>query len=140
MQGKGQTVFTEKEIAYMKSQRLARIGTVSEDSQPDVAPVGFEFDGNYFHIGGMNNEATRKHKNVASGNTQVALAIDDLESVDPWMPRGIKVYGTAEIVEREGYAGKSSYLRIRPTISWSWNVEGPAMVDGKFAPHKIIHE
>jgi pyridoxamine 5'-phosphate oxidase family protein len=56
------------------------------------------------------------------------MAIDDLESVDPWMPRGIKVYGTADIVEGEGYSGKSSYLRIRPTISWSWNVEGPAMV------------
>jgi pyridoxamine 5'-phosphate oxidase family protein len=124
----------------MKSQRLARIGTVSANSQPDVAPVGFEFDGDYSYIGGMNNEATRKYKNVAKGNTYVALAIDDLESVDPWMPRGIKVYGTAEIVEPEGHAGKSRYLRIRPTISWSWNVEGPAMVDGKFAPHKIIHE
>ena len=133
-------MFTEKEIAYMKSQRLARIGTVCADSQPDVSPVGFEFDGTYFYIGGMNNEATRKYKNVTKGNTQVALALDDLESVDPWMPRGIKVYGTAEIVEWEGYAGKSRYLRIRPTISWSWNVEGPAMVDGKFATHKIIHE
>lgn len=133
-------MFTEKESAYIKAQRLARIGTVSADSQPDVAPVGFEFDGNYFYIGGMNNEATRKYRNVAIGNTQVALAIDDVESVDPWRPRGNNVYGTADIVEREGYAGRSRYLRIRPTISWSWNVEGPALAAGKFAPHKIIHE
>ena len=140
MQGKERDVFTEKEIAYIKSQRLARIGTVSADSQPDVSPVGFEFDGSYFYIGGMKNEATRKYKNVALGNTQVALSIDDLESVDPWKPRGIRVYGTAEIVEQEGYAGKSRYLRIRPTVSWSWNLETPAMVDGKFAPHKIVHE
>ena len=133
-------MFTEKEIAYMRSQRLARIGTVSADSQPDVSPMGFEFDGEYFYIGGMNNAATRKYKNVVKGNSQVALAIDDLESVDPWAPRGIKLYGTADIVEREGYAGRSSYLRIRPTISWSWNLEGPAMVEGRFVPHKTVHE
>ena len=133
-------MFTEKEIAYMRSQKLARIGTVSADSQPDVSPVGFEFDGKYFYIGGMDNAATRKYKNVVKGNSQVALAIDDLESVDPWAPRGIKLYGTADIVEREGYAGRSSYLRIRPTISWSWNMESPAMVEGRFVPHKTVHE
>lgn len=134
-------MFTEKEIAYLKSQRLARIGTVSADLQPDVSPVGYEFDGEHFFIGGMNNQATRKYKNVANGNSQVALAVDDLESVDPWKPRGIKVYGTADIVEREGgYAGSGSYLRISPTTSWSWNIEGPAMVDGKFRPHKTVHE
>ena len=133
-------MFTEKEIAYMRSQRLARIGTVSADSQPDVSPVGFEFDGEYFYIGGMNNAATRKYKNVVKGNSQVALAIDDLESVDPWAPRGIKLYGTADIVERQVYAGRSSYLRIRPTISWSWNLESPAMVEDRFVPHKTVHE
>ena len=63
-------MFTEKETAYLKSQRLARIGTVSTDLQPDVSPVGFEFDGAYFYVGGMNNQATRKYKNVASGNSR----------------------------------------------------------------------
>jgi pyridoxamine 5'-phosphate oxidase family protein len=101
-------MFTENEIAYMKSQRPARIGTVSGNSQPDVSPVGYEFDGNYFYFGGMNNEATRKYENVAKGDTQVALAIDDLESVNPWKPRGIKIYGMAEIVERDGYAGMAA--------------------------------
>ena len=133
-------MFTEKEIGYIKSQKLARIGTVSASLQPDVSPVGYEFDGTHFYIGGMNNQATRKYKNIENGNTQVALSIDDLESIDPWRPRGIKVFGTAEIVPREGYAGSGSYLRITPTISWSWSVEGSAMVDGKFAPHKIVHE
>jgi len=46
------TIFSEKEIEYLKSQRLARIATVnvsSEDQtiQPDVVPVGFDFDGDY---------------------------------------------------------------------------------------------
>jgi pyridoxamine 5'-phosphate oxidase family protein len=113
--------------------------SVSVDFQPDVSPVGFDFDGEYFYIGGKNNPATRKYKNVAQGNHQVALIIDDLETVNPWAPRGIRIYGTADIVEREGFAGHSFYLRIKPTISWSWNLEGPAMVDGKFVPRKTLH-
>ncbi len=120
-------MFSEKEIAYMKSQRLARFATVSTDSQPDVVPVGFEFDGTYFYIGGRNNETTRKYKNVAEGKTQVALVIDDLQSIDPWTPRGIRIYGTADIVERTGYVGRGAYLRVSPKRSWSWNVEEPAM-------------
>ncbi len=38
-------MFSDKEIQYIKSQRLARIATVSAQVQPDVAPVGFDFDG-----------------------------------------------------------------------------------------------
>jgi len=103
-------MFTPQEIDYIKSQPLARIGTVSDDSQPDVSPVGFEFDGEYFYIGGMNNQATRKYKNVANGNTKVALSVDDLKSVDPWSPRGIRVFGTAEIVERGLFAHKTHHI------------------------------
>jgi hypothetical protein len=47
-------MFSEKEIAYLKSQRLGRIATASKKSQPDVAPVGFDFDGTYFYVGGVN--------------------------------------------------------------------------------------
>ena len=129
-------MFTEKEITYVKSQRLARLGTVSADSQPDVSPVGYEFDGESFFIGGMNNPATRKYKNVAQGNTLVALAIDDIVSEEPWVARGLKVYGTADIVERKGYAGGGSYLRVRPSTTWSWGVDGPVMEDGKFKVNK----
>ena len=38
-------MFTDEEIAYIHSQPLARVATVSPDGQPDVAPVGFEFAG-----------------------------------------------------------------------------------------------
>jgi pyridoxamine 5'-phosphate oxidase family protein len=44
-------VFTDEEIAYIRSQRLARVATVSVDGQPDLVPVGFEFDGSAFHVG-----------------------------------------------------------------------------------------
>jgi pyridoxamine 5'-phosphate oxidase family protein len=116
--------FTEDEVAYLRSQRLARIATVDADGQPDVVPVGFEFDGTYFYVGGRDPEKTRKVRNVRDGNHKVALVFDDIKSVDPWTPRFLRVYGTAEVVERSGYAGPGTYLRISPEISWSWNMSG----------------
>jgi pyridoxamine 5'-phosphate oxidase family protein len=51
-------IFSRNEIEYLKSQHITRIATVSklEDRtiQPDVAPVGFDFDGEYFYVCGMN--------------------------------------------------------------------------------------
>ncbi|HXG93864.1 MAG TPA: PPOX class F420-dependent oxidoreductase [Blastocatellia bacterium] len=123
-------MFTEKEIAYVKSQRLARIATVSENSQPDVAPVGFDFDGQYFYVGGMSMTRTLKYKNVQA-NPKVALVIDDLESVNPMRPRSLKIHGSGEIVIREGYAGAGPYIRIKPEVIWSIGINEPAFKDGK---------
>jgi hypothetical protein len=38
-------MFWEKEIAYVQAQRLTRIATASEDIQPEVTSLGFDFDG-----------------------------------------------------------------------------------------------
>jgi len=135
-------MFSEKEISYLKSQRLARIATVSSKLQPDVAPVGFEFDGEYFYIGGLQQTKTYKYKNVVGGNTKVALVIDDWESADPWNPRGIKIHGEAEIVEREvrfrpvpserpDEIELAPYLKVKPEKKWSWGIERPVFEDGK---------
>ena len=132
-------MFTEKETSYINSQPLARLATISKELQPDASPVGIEFDGKNFYITGRNLAATRKYKNIAGGYQKVALVINDLESIDPWKPRGIRIFGTAEIVERSGKLGSGNYLQIIPTVSWNWNIEGPAIVDGKFFPNKTIH-
>ena len=116
--------FTDEEIAYLKSQRLTRLATVDGDGQPDVVPVGFEYDGTFFYIGGMDPVRTRKFRNVESGQTKVALVIDDLVSMDPWTPRYQRVYGTAELLERQGQFGNAPYMRITPTTSWSFNLDG----------------
>ena len=121
-------MFTEKEVIYLKSQRLARVATVSDKLQPDVAPVGFEFDGRHFYIGGLQQKKTNKYKNVASGNSKVALVIDDVESIDPWKPRGIKIHGQAELVEREGQLGP--YIKVTPERTWSWGIERPVFENG----------
>jgi len=123
-------MFSEKEIAHLKSQRLARIATVSNQLQPDVAPVGFDFDGTYFYVGGINLAKTLKYKNVQN-NPKVSLVTDDLESINPWRPRGIKVHGIADLTTREGYVGTATYNRIKPKEKWSWGIEEPAIRNGK---------
>lgn len=37
--------FTKKEIDYLESPALGRIGIASRKGDPDVAAVGFDFDG-----------------------------------------------------------------------------------------------
>ena len=89
--------FAQEEIAFIKSQRLARIATVDDDGQPDVVPVGFEFDGTYFNIGGLRPANTRRHHNVAAGNHKVALVIDDVASAEPWTPRFLRIRREPEL-------------------------------------------
>ena len=131
-------MFSEKELEYLKAHPLARLGTATSAGQPDVDAVGYEFDGMRFYIGGTRLEDTRKYKNVAAGNSKVSLIVDDV-LMDPFTPRGIKLHGTAEIVEREGRRfGFAQYLAITPTVSWSWGVEAPHMQRGQYVPKKMV--
>ncbi|RZT27359.1 pyridoxamine 5'-phosphate oxidase family protein [Kribbella sp. VKM Ac-2569] len=133
--------FSDEELDYLRSQRIARFATVGSDGQPDAVPVGFEYDGAHLYIGGgMDPLKTRKFRNVEAGNTKVAVILDDLLSVDPWTPRYLRIYGTAELVERTGQFGASSYLRITPAISWSFNLEGrPFTYDDKVTTTRTVH-
>ncbi len=109
--------FTAEETPYLRSQPLARLATVSADGQPDVVPVSFEFDGECFWVGGPGASVltTRKFRNVMAGKDEVALVIDDLVSFEPFIARGIRVYGRAEQpVGREGMVGPGTYMRITP--------------------------
>ncbi len=53
------------------------------------------------------------------GRPDVAtVVVDDLASVDPWSPRGIKVRGRATIeADSEG-----ERFRITPQVIWSWGI------------------
>jgi pyridoxamine 5'-phosphate oxidase family protein len=82
-------------------------------------------------------EKTLKYKNIKNGNLKVALVIDDLESANPWKPRGIKVYGIAEIVERKGRFGKGLYIEITPQKVWSWGIQKPLFEEDKKAVFNI---
>ncbi|GIM96307.1 PPOX class F420-dependent oxidoreductase [Paractinoplanes toevensis] len=124
--------FTDEERAYIATQPLARIATVAKDGQPDVTPVTFHFDGDAFYVGGFRPADTRRARNVRSGNTQVALTIDDLKTMRPWTPRYVRVYGIAEFVDRNG----QEVLKIVPSTSWSMNLSGQ-WSPGTDAPNPI---
>jgi len=129
--------FTAEEVAYIQSQRLVRVATVAADGQPDVVPTGFEFDGTHFFIGGFDTAGTRRTRNLQEGNHQVAFVIDDLASTDPWTPRFLRVYGTAELVDRES----QPILKITPVTSWSFNLEGRSLEDARGSgPRRTVHE
>ena len=131
-------MLSDQEVAYLKSQRLARLATVAPNGQPTVDAVGFEFDGARFLIGGHNLPASPKYRNIDAGNHQVALIVDDLATTDPWTPRGIKIHGLAEIESRNGRFGPGDYLVIAPTIAWSWGILAPAFGEQGPARHKTV--
>lgn len=134
--------FTDEEIAYLRSQPLARVATLSDDGQPDVVPVAFEFDGSCFWIGGSGAQVlrTRKFRNIGAGASKVALVVDDMPSFDPFVARGVRVYGLAEPpVERAGMVGPGLYARVTPTISWSWNLAGEPVGDTWYESRRTVH-
>ena len=51
----------------------------------------------------MNILKSTKYKNILKNN-KVALVIDDLKTINPWDPRGIRIYGIVDTVDRQwGY-------------------------------------
>lgn len=130
-------MFTDKEREFIRSQELARISTVDKDGQPDVSPVSFIFEDDCFFIGGKVNSRTKKVKNVLNGNAKVALVLDDVTSHDPWRARGVKVFGTAEVVQRPQDYAKEPWLKITPTVHWSWGIEAEVFIDGYFYTQKV---
>ncbi|SDK50662.1 pyridoxamine 5'-phosphate oxidase family protein [Nonomuraea jiangxiensis] len=136
------TATAEEEIAYLRSQPLARVATVSADGQPDVVPLAFEYDGTHFWIGGSGGSVlgTRKFRNLRAGNLKVSLVVDDLVSLDPFIARGVRVYGEAEEpVKRVGLVGPGLYSRITPTVSWSWNLAGEPAGDTWYESRRAVH-
>lgn len=113
--------FSEAEKAYLAGQRLLRIATVANSLEVDVAPVAYRFDGEKFHVGGLNIPRTLKYKNVKA-NGKVALVVDDLKTIDPWAPRGIKIHGRATIVVRPD--GRE-IIEVQPERKWSWGIDSP---------------
>ena len=113
--------FTAEEAAFLAGQRLGRIATASAGSEPDVAPVGFAVREGVVEIAGFDNTKTRKFHNIKA-NPRASFVVDDLISVDPWQPRGLKVTGRAEV---SGDPARPTLLIIPETI-WSWGLNPDA--------------
>ena len=110
--------FSDDEIAYLRSQPIARLATVNADGAPDVVPVAFEVDDHSaIWVGGVGAQVldTRKFRNISAGRAKVSLVVDDLVSIEPFIARSVRVYGEAEPpIERVGMVGPGFYSRIKP--------------------------
>ncbi len=120
-------MFTDREIEYLNGQATGRIATVSPAQQPDVAPVGYAFDGQTFTIRGINVEKTLKYRNVARGGARAAFVVDDYETADTSKPRGVKVHGQATLTRQ----GDEAAIRLTVDAKWSWGINAPMFQDGR---------
>ena len=75
--------FTDAERAYLGTQPLMRFASASPEGKPDVAPVGFELDGDDIVSGGFDITRTVRYRNIER-NPRATVVVDDLASMDPW--------------------------------------------------------
>ncbi len=122
------TTFTNEEIAYLGRQPLGRIATVDPKGAPRVVPTGFRYNAETGTIdcGGIDLAATRRYQDLQT-NPSVAIAIDDLASVNPWRPRAVLIRGTAQTFEdggeELGLGLKGAWMRITPTSISSLGID-----------------
>jgi pyridoxamine 5'-phosphate oxidase family protein len=113
------SVFTETELRYLTGGRqLGRLATVGADGTPHVVPVGWIYNAarDTIDIGGHELERSKKFRDVARSG-RAAIVVDDLESTDPWRPRGIEVRGRGEAI-----ALPTPLIRIYPVRIVSWGL------------------
>lgn len=114
------SVFTEAELRYLTGGRqLGRIATVGADGTPHVVPVSWIYNAasDTIDVGGYELERSKKFRDVAR-TSRVAIVIDDLESTDPWRPRGLEVRGGGEAIQLP-----TPLIRIHPERIVSWGLE-----------------
>jgi pyridoxamine 5'-phosphate oxidase family protein len=113
------SVFTDIELEYLTGgRRLGRLASVGADGTPHVVPVGWIYNAarDSIDIGGHELEQTKKFRDVARSG-RASIVIDDLESTDPWRPRGIEVRGRGEAIELP-----TPLIRIYPERIVSWGL------------------
>lgn len=122
------SVFTGKEVEYLRSQKLGRLATLDADGELHVVPVGFHYDetDGTIVIGGPILRQTRKYRDAVERKV-VAFVVDDVPP--PWQPRGIEVRGEAHASNEGGRMIHPDFppecLRITPQKILSWGVDGP---------------
>jgi pyridoxamine 5'-phosphate oxidase family protein len=126
------SIFTEKEIEYLLSQRLGRLATIRPDGTPQIAPVGFRYNAELemIDIGGRYLSQSKKFRNILE-NPHVSLVIDDV--LPPWQPRGVEIRGIAHTESSGGnslfganYPVDEVIIRITPVQIIGWGLDPEA--------------
>ena len=110
--------FTEREVEYLREQRLGRLATVSASGSPHVVPVAFRYNPELgaIDVGGHNLSQSKKFRD-AGETGRVAFVVDDV--LPPWRARGVEVRGRAEV-----FGGES--IRIFPERIVGWGIDSDA--------------
>ncbi len=123
------SAFTEREIEYLRDQRLGRLATVDAKGRPHVVPVGFRYNAEKetIDVGGHNLAGTKKFRDA--GETGLAaFVVDDV--LPPWRARGVEVRGRAEVSSEGGGEIVADFadeiIRIFPERIVGWGIDSDA--------------
>jgi pyridoxamine 5'-phosphate oxidase family protein len=122
------TELRKAQLEYLASQRLGRIATSGADGKPHVVPTSFRYNSDLgtIDIGGHHVATTKKYRDVQA-NPAAAIVVDDLVSIDPWMPRMLEIRGRAEAVAAGGaHLGPGfgeAFIRLYPEKVNSFGID-----------------
>ena len=122
-QDQADSVFTEAERRYLRSQRLGRLVTLGRDGSPQARPVGFALRDGFIEIGGIDLAATQKFRNITR-ESRVSFLVDDVASVDPWHVRGVEIRGRAQALA--AHDGQDAVIRVVPHRIITWGLTDDA--------------
>ena len=127
------SVFTDKELARLRTVALARIATVGPDGQPHLVPLTFTLNEaeNAVDVGGFGFGTSKKWRDAVR-NPKVTFLLDESVGGEAY---GIELRCTAEVHETGGEAINPrfpgfdpQFLRLRPHRIVTWGVEVPSSV------------
>jgi pyridoxamine 5'-phosphate oxidase family protein len=127
--------FTDKEMAYLREQRIGRLATVDSKGRPHVVPTGFNLDGDkgVLEIGAHDlpdRGQKRLYVSHIRANPYVAFVVDDLVTEPTWAPRGVSVRGPAQIhpegSERLAPGFGPIWVEIVPESISAWGIDTSA--------------
>jgi pyridoxamine 5'-phosphate oxidase family protein len=86
-----------------------------------VVPVAWIYNAarDTIDVTGYELEQSKKFRDIARSG-RAAIVIDDIESVDPWRPRGIEVRGRGEAIPLP-----TPLIRVYPERVVSWGLGAP---------------
>ena len=123
--------FTEREVEYLREQRLGRLATVSASGSPHVVPVAFRYNPELgaIDVGGHNLGQSKKFRE-AGETGRVAFVVDDVLRSAPWRARGVEVRGRAEVFGAGGGEVGPGFdderIRIFPERIVGWGIDSDA--------------
>ncbi len=113
------STLTEPEMAFVRGQRVARLGTADAQGTPHLVPVCYAFDGQCFYTPldekpkHVSSKKLRRVRNIEARH-EASLLIDQYK--DDWSQLGyVLVHGHAELLDPkdEAHAHAIKLLRMR---------------------------